>query len=667
MSFSSLKEVQASRKFLMVRMKPARYVNDDLALDSGLDYYMTFPYDVADVKENGSSVTYTYNETTQRLDITLTAAPSSTNVVIVYYYLYYTGEKFRTVGQNPESPTVNLRDWEPRIDKSPTFSQSIENVLNGILSISSSNLTLINNNSEFEQYLTNKDSFYNKHVEIWHCLDSISNIQKVFSGVITGLSVDRTSVKFALKDNLASLNAPCLMGDKEVYFTNDNFTAVDPNKIGEPVRYIIGSSSRYKLLPESVTNLTDAQKLDFTSLNVAVCTNFTTDITTSNNREYGICRVSSNGFENFSFTPSNVDNTDANFTRIDGTEAQVAKFNIGDTFSITGSGTYYVRVYYVDRVNHYLYVTKNAGIIATDTIQTNNCPAIVIHDGANVYYPIYGRDYTATITNLASGNKYLNIDFVNNFEATLSMATLDPQSMEVYYKVKPSQSNQKHGTVLKEILDQAGLTTNATSFNNANTSFSVNCNFSIPEFDEADYSQCYTYVEKILTSTLGYINLNNSFEIEYNLFATPTSSAAITDTDFKEKSYSISVDYNDIVTQIISYNPHFSNSEFNSQSSATGTSLKAEHLHEFKKVTRFRHVLEDYSSKITDAINVRSERWVKYEMDTKSINYDSKIGDDFLLSKNGILGNDSTKAVKLIRLDKKVNETRITASDFYNI
>lgn len=667
MTFSALKQVQASKKFLMVRLKPARYVNDDLTLVSGLDYTMSFPYDVADVQENGSTVTYTYNESTEVLNVTLTGAPSSSNIVIVYYYIYYTGERVRTVGKNPESPTTDLRDWEPRLKSTPQFSQSIENILNGVLSISSSSLTLINNDSEFEQYLTGNDSFYNKQVEIWQCLDDITNIQKVFNGVVTGVNVDRKTVNIGLKDNLASLNVPCLMGDDEVYFTNDHFTAVDPNKDGFPVRYIIGTASRYKLHPETVTNLTTAQHLDVSSLNEAVCTNFTTDLTTSNNREYGCCRVSSNGFENFGFTPSNIDNTDPNFTRLDGTAAQVAKFNIGDTFVVSGSGTYYCRTLYVDRTNNYVYVTKQAGMITTDVVNSNDCPAISIDDGVNAYHCLYGRDYTATVSALASGNKYLKIDFVNNFEASHALTVLDPQTMTVGYRVKPSQANQKHGTVLKSILDKAGLTTNAASFSSADTAFAVNANFSIPYFDESDYGEYYSYVELLLQSTLGYILLNNSFEIAYNLFDTPSSSTAITDTDIIENTYKIAIDYNDIVTQVVAYNPHYSNSEFNSVSSATGSSLKAEHLHGVRVTTRFRHVLEDYSSKITDVINIRSERFARYSMVTKSLNYDSILGDDILLSKNGILGNDSTKSVTLLRLDKKTNETGITASDLYNL
>ena len=282
MSYSTIKTNQTSQKFILVRIEPARFVNDDLTLDSGTTYTMTFPFTISKVVEQGAELTevssspstgeYSFNSTTNVLTVNLNNAVSNSNAVVIYYYLFYTVEKFRVIGVNPENPTVNLKEWEPKIISSPKIKQTIKNIINGQLSISSSVVQIINDNKDFNKYLTVNDSFYNKKIQVWHCLDSVLNIQKIFEGVINSISVTRTIVSLSVNDNLDALSRPASMGDTEIYYNDDDFTKVQPRSIGEPVRYYFGSVSRYDTIPESVTNLANAQKLDPEKMDNAVFT-----------------------------------------------------------------------------------------------------------------------------------------------------------------------------------------------------------------------------------------------------------------------------------------------------------------------------------------------------------------------------------------------------------
>lgn len=676
--FTLIQNNQASTKILLARIEPARYVNDSLVLSSGTTYTMSFPFDISSVYENetlltkvsGSPATgqFSYNETTKLLTVNLNAAISSTNPIIVYYYLFFTTDRVRTIGVDPENPTVNLRDWEPRIKGSPSFNQNITNILNGIMSISSSSINIINNESYFEQYCTDNDSFYNKKIELWHVLDEITNIKKMFKGFITEISVNRTTANISFRDNLNRLNLPALMGDTVTYFTNDNFTNVQPLGVGRAIPYFFGRVSRHQLISETVTGLPGAQKLTHDEQYQAFCTNYTTDITTSNNREYHAGRVGSNGTENFGFTPSNIDQTSANYTRIDGTSGEVAKIFIGDTFQMNGSGIYPCRVLYVDRVSNYIYIGKDAGITNGDNVVNNDCPSVTVKRSGVIYYCIHGRDYTASLVTLASGNKLVKIVFENNFESNVGMPTaLDPQSDEVRYKIKPKFSDQLHGTVLNEIVTKSGLTVNATSVTNANSALSVNANFSIPFFDESDFSNYTRYIEELLQSTIGYIFLDNDLNVSYKVFQTPSGTTETSDTDILENSFGFDFDYNDIVTQIICFNPHHNSEEFVLKTSVTKTSVKSKALHAVNIATRFRHVLEDYTTRSQDLINIRSERFALYRYKTKQQNYITQIGDDFLLKKNGLPGNVTNRSVKIIGYNKQINETSITATDLYNL
>lgn len=678
MTYSTLKTNQTSQKFILARVEPARFVNDLLTLDTGTTYTMTFNYKISKVVEQGTELTEVSSspstgewsiDSNNLLTVNLNNAVSSTNAVVVYYYLFYTIEKFRVIGVDPETPATDLQEWEPKIIKSPNIKQSIKNVIDGKLSISSSNLEIVNNNGDFNQYLTNDDSFYNKTIKVWHCLDDTTNIQKIFEGKIVSVSVRRTAVNLSIRDNLDLLSSKASMGDTEIYYNEDDFTSVQSSNIGSPVRYYFGSVTRYDTIPETVTNLTTAQRLDPTKMDEAVCTNFTTDLTTSNNREWTIGRTGSNGTNNFSFSPSSVDNTDANFTRLDTDAATVAKIHIGDTFEITGSGTYRERVYYVDRTNNYIYITKQASVVATDTIQTNDCPSIVITDlSGNYYYCLYGRDYTAATSSTTGGNKLIKITFTNNFETNhAGLTTLDPGTNRVYFKFKPNVSDQNQSDVLKEIIEKSGMTTNASSFTTAGTTLNVNAAFSIPYWDQTDYKEYNKYAEKLCQSTLGYIYLNNSFEIAYKLFDTISASTNITDIEVINNTANYYISYFDIVTQFIAYNPHYNSSEFVSVSSQTGSSNKARYLHDVINTDRFLHVLEDFSSKITDQINLRSERNIDYKFSTKGINFDSTIGDDFNLQVNDLPGQETSVGIKIIEIEKENTRTKLLAKDLYNI
>ncbi len=679
-NFSTIKNNQASQKFFLVRLEPARYMNDLLSLDSGGIYQATLTgFVFSKVQANGTDLTkvttvansgeWSYNETTGVFRVY--SAPSSSNIIVAFYYLFYTGERFRVVYQDPEDTATTLRDWEPKLKKSPSLVSSIDQVINGKLQISPSSLAIINDSHEFQEYLTGNDSFYNKGIKIWTCLDSTDNIKKAYEGRITGLSLSRTEVNLKFEDNLSILSLPALMADNSAstYYNLQDNASLDPQKNSKPIPFFFGKVSRYQLKRVLVTNLTDARLLDPESLYEAVCTNFNASISNTNNREWGIGRTK-DGFLDFGFTPSAISQADANFTRLDCNAAQVSKIFIGDTFVISNAGTpYYFMVWHVDRVSNYIYCTKDANVLTGDSVATNKAPSLVIQrDASNVHYCLYGRDYTATESATSGGNKYLKITFTNNFEANhTGLLAIDPTQHKVLFRVKPDQTNIKHGSVLKFLLEKAGLTVNSSSVTTANSSLDVNANFSIPQFDESDYSEYYKYIELILSSTLAYITLNNSFEIEYKLFSTPSSTTQITDTDILQGSFDTEINYKDIVSQIIAYNPHYSSPETTATSSDSETSLKAQYLHGVNKTVRFRHVLEDITGRIESIMKVRRERYATYEFDSKIINIDSILGDEFLLVKSGLLGGDSSKSVKIMEIQKGIESTQLTATDLYNL
>jgi hypothetical protein len=673
MTFISKKEQQATRKFELVRVNPARDITTLLTAIGGGVYTYASNLWVNRVELLGVGLTkvtgtpaigeYSFNEFTKLLTVYPTTAPSSTNPLIAYHYLFFTGEIYRSWYEDPEDTNTELREWLPRLKNSPRVAQDVSDVLAGKLSMSITNIEIINDEWDLNEYFTINDSFYLKEVSIWLCLDDETNIQKLFLGVIVSATITREKISIDIKDNFQLLNNPCFVGDddSEVYYQLSSNPLLDPNHTGEARPFILGTCSRYQTKNDSITNLPSAQKLDTETLPAAVCINFSRDLLVTNNRQWGICRTASSGFQDFTHAVVAVDNSDPNFTKFTSSSGNVAKIFIGDTFVMTITMVdYYGRVVDVDRVNNFIYSTPMAAATGTPTIQGNNCPSLVVSQDNNLFYLQYGRDYTATVTTTSSGNKLLNITLVNDFETPLAMTPLDPSSSTLYYRVRPSIV--KHGAAIKMLLDKSGMPTNASSFTTADTDYPINVNFSIPNVYESDYENYIKYIEELLASTFGYIYLNNNFEFAYKLFTTPSSIDEITDGEMLKDSYSLQIEYQDIVTQIISYNPHCNSEEFVAKTGTNLKNIKAGYLHGFFNTTRFMHYLEDITTRLPDILNYRSNRSTRYIFETAVKNLDTQLGDDFLLSKSGLLDGE-TKAVKIISIDKYTLKTQVIATD----
>jgi len=671
MSFLEVKDNQASKKFFLCRMLPSRYLNPTLTSIGGGVYSATLEtQSIIEIKENETVLTkvetvssvgeWSFNELTKEIQI----FPSDIdNAIVCSYYLFFTSERFRNISENPMDTNTAQRDWEPRISNSPSIAQSIKNVINGIVSISASSVEIINTDRFFQKYTTENDSFYQKKVDFWLCLDSVENIDRTFSGRIDSISVKKDSVLFSFDDSLSKLKNAAFLGDdaSEVISSIGSNPLLDPAKNGQPIPFIFGSISKYSTLSESVLNLPEAQKLDNESLGDSICISFNQEMITTNNRSWAICRVSNLGVEDFSCYPIAVDNSEAEFTKL--TLSSADKFFIGDTFKI---GTEYARILLVDRVNNFIYTTKLTLASTSTQVESNSCPSLVIAGPETKFYPVYGRDYTSSVITTSGNNKKIQVTFIDNFEANhVGLDCLDPTIHFVGFRVHPV--SMKHGECLKYLLEKGGLEINAASFASADLLLPVNVNFSIPTlFESGEPSAYLEYAQLILSSSFGYLTLNNYLELEYKLFQAPSSSLIISDTEILKDSFDTEIEYSDIVSEIIAYNPHCWSGEM-PLNAKTLTNPKAYYLHGIDKIERFIHCLEDMSTRLADILAVKSERLASYNFKTKTINLDSRIGDDIKLSNSRLLGESSTKDCKIVSINKTSNSSTIKAIDLYNL
>lgn len=719
LTFADVIQEQSSQRFFMVRLTPARNIGSMLTSVGGGVYQMSWSRPVARLERNGMALTkvssvsadddWSYDEALGVIQVKLASAPSDTsNIICLFFYLFMTSGLGLLANENPMDSATPIRLWEPRIQTPPVIKQSIRNALSGIFSIDDSSVTLANGDSYFGQFLADTDSFSEKDADIWAAVRTTNannpEFERIYRGKAKGLTIGSSGCSITLYDSFSRLSQPCYMGDDPaqciVQQVSASWPSADPNAVGRVVPYFIGRFSRYQTRP--LPPLYGSLKLDTGAMPEAFCSSYDQAVGTTTNRTWVLGRVSADGLRSWSMpgAPTGVF-SNGQFSIFSFTtsafDAVSADITIGDLVKISYPALtdYYGRIVRID---------SRVGISPTFhseiTVQTNATstpawitassvsftaltdPAIIISDGSNDYVAFPGVDYTTTLTTTTGGNKLISISFNSDFETnrtlwvdggdstwTPGLGTLDPGQHHVFFRIRPSVTNYgKHGDVLKQIMTLVGLMPLATTFTAADSTLPVNLAMQIPAFDESSYGAYLDYVQKILDSTLGILALDTSDEVNYSLLSAPSSSD---NTDANVLGgLAVTIDYQDIVSQIIAYNPHNSSAAAISASpspSETRSSLVAQYLHGIVNSMQFVHVLETITDRIDMILAARSNRKATYSFDVASKFLDAKIGDDTLLKHQFLLGSDLTRAAKIFSLDKSASRVSVQACDLLGV
>lgn len=692
MTFADRAAERENDRFYLVRLTPKKNVTDDLSLSGG-DYVMDWTLPIEKIQRNGSDLTkvgsspssndeWYWDETNGQLEIQLASAPSSSNVIIVYYQLFYTNERPRDWYQDPDDSGTTIRSWQPRlVAPFPKASQSVRNLLEGVFSIDSTEINLANTDQDFQQYLTLNDSFYRASCKIWICLNSLENRQKIYEGSVSDtIGLTDNLVNIQVDNVFDKLNQPCFMGDgvNEVYYTASGFSGIDPTKRDSPIPFIVGTSSRYRR--EAVLSGI-IQKWDDDFLPEAVCTDFADEAATGSCRDWGLFRAEDIRAPDFG-SPTGITHNEGgtSIVALKYSDAEWATLDVDyyDVCEVSGDFRGYATI--INPTTKQIALSGASGeLSATGDITGASVsgvasPAIAIWPrDESAFYPtvcIPGRQFTLNTTATEGGNNFYSITFDDNFENDSNIGLADPlhpRTQAVFYRAKPTLTGANHADFIQSMLEHVGLTVDSTTFATAKSSLDANCYFQIPQFDESDYGSYLDYLQLILQSTFGILYLNNSFEIEYKLLGSFSSTISVTEDDYLINTWNCEVEYGDIVNQIVAFNPH--NAEqpaigiYQETGSTTVSNDAAKYLHDIEKTIRFRHVLNDISARLQTILDYRSQRRAIYSFQTATQDLAREIGDNLQLEGDNILGSDTEKDIKIITLDKQTDSTFVEASD----
>jgi hypothetical protein len=507
--------------------------------------------------------------------------------------------------------------------------------------------------------------------------------------------VDNQTVTIEVYEAASRLDQPALMGDTgdEAYYSLDAFPGVDPNKRDTPIPFVVGPFSRYSLLGV-LSGIIKRVDPEFT--NKATCITFVPEPAQDECRQWGLYRSAGTGADNYRLpnfgTPTTINHSGGVvlLTYNSGAWSNAAlDFDYGDSAKVTHSGDNYSGVVtIIDPTNRQVTLQGYEDIAATGnltgaTIVGQPAPAIWIYKKDNsVFYPtpmIYDRDYYLGDGVTSGGNTFHQVIFYDDFETnypgvfnTGDGEYLHPNNFEVLYRARPKLDNANHADLLQSMCEKSGLAVDAASFAASKSALDAFCFFQIPQFDETDFHSYRDYVQLILQSTLGILYVNNDFEAVYELLAAPSPAAdAMTNPSiYMRDSLRIEHEYQDIVDQIVAYNAHNVAQPikgYTQSSSTTAESIKARHLHGINNVTRFRHVLNDISGRLQTILDIRSTRRATYRFKTATKHLDAQIGDDMTLESPLLPGGAASIDLKILSLDKSLDDTEVEATDLEEI
>lgn len=737
MTFAAEIARSTSHRHLLVRLTPARYVSESLASIGGGVYEMTFPYPPARVTRNTGTCTkvdtivainqWTYNETTQLLQVRLAGAPTDTNVVLVHYYLFFSsasGGDDQVAYETPTDSATALRLWKPSIVGEPEIQQTLSDVFYGVFSIAASNLAIANADDSFQAYLSDDDSFNEKPIDIWIVVNE--QIQKVYTGKVKTITIDEDAVSIGMLDGFARLNQPAYFGDEleEAFYLRDSstfpdldpamhFTAI-PFVFGRnpaPTEYVtIGRTGPWRDITDSGPASQGYNYLFFLSptqtIGQAVCVDYDPNIGSTKNREWGLARTA-DAFLTLDIgspvgglihldakdSPTNtgdrwMQNTDSSSDRthwyMTYSGAIDANLLPGDSLKyVNGGTTYYLLVTDVganDPLEIGGFISNRIPSSTTSTIATSHlvstiAPALVIVDGTtgDAHLPVYGHDFTYVSSTTNGNNEMMTVTFVNGFETAQTggqdnhsgLTTLDPRTHQIFFRVRQSESNDasRHDQVLQKILESADLTVDATTFAAFAALLTAKCVFTVPNLDEDEPGPYIQYAQALLKSTLGYVQINAT-DGEVEYARAAAPSSSTEITD--DLRIGVSPPAITIDYRDIVTSITASNRHYpDGPSLPLEESVKAAMLHGVEQKVIYEHVLETLEDVIGPLLDVLSERRATYAWTVATKLLDAGLGDDRLLVSGGdyLLGQVASRAVKITSLTKGPHGVLVEATD----
>ena len=690
MSFATEIARSNSERFPLVRITPRRNITSQLASEGSGVYGMVFTYDIAKIERNGTVLTKVtsapvandrwYVDSSGNLDIKLASAPSSSNVIVVFYNLYLTTGEYRIAYKTPTDDTTEETNWEPRIAGSVSVNQSVRDVLGGVLASSLSGVDVDNSDAYLQQFFTDEDSWKNAAISLW--LSVNGEIARLPAGIVQDVSL-KTTATVSVGDVLMGLNSKATFGDPVdlAYFTSTNYPDVWPEMKDAPIPV---QMAKYPAGLIAETSSIGAYAFQ-SPVGKATCISYDSNAAVTTNREWVLGKLpagASRSVAGLTFgtitAVSQVTSSGYHFINIACTGANVPyNMGLGALDDTAGNPYRYGRVLsnseIVPGYQYRIIVTEEVGDAAWTTdieIFVDSITLFLVEksDPTVAYFmegPLWQGSLTTTTT--TAGNKILSCTFGDDIENHASDPIwsyggdpISPDTHDIYVYI--------HAEGLDNAVEWANeLFEAATGLELSGDLGDPKTNFYIPSVGESEIGSYRSYLQKICQSVAGYIVENSSGAGEAALLAAPSAGTLINGANAHD--FAVAVEYADIKTSIRLSNPQMRDKFFTTDDDyeVEESDTIAPHLHKTVDVETLEHILESIEHRSDEVIALKANRRAIYSFRTATTMLDADIGDDITLESDIVLGGSGTANLKIIGLEKSASEVLVEATDLLGL
>lgn len=723
MSFSDEILENASERYMLVQVSPRKFLGVGTLISPNTYTFVTGLPRVDAVQVNGTNLSPgAFSQTNGVLTVVSTDnLASSSNYVTADSNVYMTSVKQRDTTDGAGGLPFEV--WEPLLLSNPKWSQSMRNIMDGIFTISNTQLELIPEDRWVQNSLGSVYSWSKAVVKVWVCVGHHSNNRLVFNGYVTDLNLTQDRITVGVASSFEQLKASALFGSKaQAYATNGNSpysTYVPKDREGDAIPLVLGRRSPVKInLGPRHSGLLYESGDPTASTNFYYCSDGIEPIPVTDRYEtatsvtYLLGRIIGTDVKRLTF------GTISRAYKHVISKRMVFADNSGGAYSNNVTRDVHYLLYYMqcsncnaeigDYVPGYGFVCKNDGsfsyggnsynlvIVSVDyvfditptsgsispSLSDNVYPsasmwvdgkgeAVYTWNGTDPFYLTGGNviasypGFYAPFT-LSLGTPYSFAgQTITHVYATVDYADINfklPGTYNFRCRFTPA-TNLSHGECMKFIMKACDLDVNATSFTTADSDFVENVCFSSPRFGDRQFPTYLSLAESVAKSCFAMVRMNTDNEVEYQVISDPevlTADFTRDPSNLLDGQTSVSINYQDIYDIVVFKNENYDGPD------ATDRTISSNYirsLHRSYRSTTFDHVLEDITARDTIIAGYLGNPRIEYALTTSSEDLETEIGDTVALENTLVANEDGERNVMVTEVNAGSSSTTILAQE----
>jgi hypothetical protein len=659
-----------------VKLVPRRFVPDaELTSIGGNQYTTTFidiePETVYQDRGgvNPVSLTFAWNGTTKTTTITTTVAPDED--IFIDYPLRFCGQVVNNIQDDPVTPSGSVVRWEPRLTANPSIPESASNMLNGVLSTSSTTVSIDNSDYGLNKYLTKYDNYKNRSATIYGELGS--TYKNIAFGYITKVT-SGSKIQVSIKASTKLLEATATLDNTEQYYqyNTTDYSSITEEFDGKAIPVCYGFLSEIpkegvymSTVPAGTVDKMFPGDREFTKMvyigsQIWACgivddpwsrlSDETSTLTYVGTETYNSQTVVRYGVQS-----GRVGNL---------VESQILKFN-----KVSAPGTQQARCVFVDYENEEILVKGSY----TDLTSVIMYPAHVFH--------VSDDSYEASFL---EGN---SIDAINGSNAEFQYELTDSGQYLVKFKwISSSLFNRFKGmphycilsskprtqsSFVQKYIESTGLSVDSTSFSQAQTDATSDVMITVNP--KGKLQSIHEVVENITTSCNGILYFDASTQkYKYKIITTTLAGTdwTLDTTDILEPDIVPSISYGDTASIVNMKHPYTEERAFIDGINSFKDTSFSRAFNSESKSTNISHYLTDTSSIIDLKSETLNTPMITYKFTVMADDYfDIDIGDIVQIENvNGrLLSSGTSLRLLIIARTRSVEKIGLTGYEFEKI